>query len=87
MDRLQRATCALRPFPQGVVTCPIDFAVHFDLYFVDSNVRLSVRADPGGCNRIIVGLDGTKQALREDPFWTELAASLGAPVGTVFAYR
>lgn len=88
VDRLRRATCALLSFPQGGFFCPIDFGVHLDVYFMDSSgIRLSVRADPGGCNRVIVGLDGTKQALRDNPFWTELASVLRVPVDTLFADR
>lgn len=71
---------ALKPFPNGSMSCPADFGVNYTLKFKNGSRNvLTANADPNGCREVHVSTGKNVWAVNQtgQRFWTDLTKSLG----------
>jgi hypothetical protein len=69
----------------GVFSCPISFAVTYDLAFAsaDDPAFVTANIDPGGCRPAMVSvLSGVRDTT--DDYWSALAQAVGIPLDKLF---
>ena len=81
-------TLSLPRPPSGVMSCPADFGVYYDLQFfaADDSLVAEVQVQPGGCeNATFVESDLTLQA-DGSPYFATLASDLGLEEKDIYPY-
>lgn len=69
---LYRIIMNSKPFPNGHLSCPVDYYTQYQLVFMINGQEMDVLADPGGCGLTIIN-NSDKRMLWSEKFWTILA--------------
>lgn len=86
VSTLYRDIRALKPFPPGPISCPLDRGIDYILKFHRGRrVVLTAKADPTGCReiRLSTGRDLWAAGHQGQAFWRAFAHALGENVGNL----
>lgn len=76
VHRLFRLLSAMPPFPRGVMHCPVDFGVSYNLTFYRGSVTdMVAKVDAAGCQGATV--NGQQRWAARGPFFSVLSKTLG----------
>jgi hypothetical protein len=82
IGKLYHAFLTLPKFPTGVMSCPADFGMQYQLAFTETNgAVLHATVKPDGCEGATMDELGSRWAAPDGAFWQTFADTCGVPVG------
>jgi hypothetical protein len=79
--KLYHAFLTLPKFPTGVISCPADFGMQYQLAFTETNgAVLHATVKPDGCEGATMDGLRSRWAAPSDAFWQTFADTFGVPV-------
>jgi hypothetical protein len=72
--------CGLPKFPLGMLSCPVDVGIGYDVEFALGRASGSVALDPWGCEAVRGAI--TVRSASSEAFWHGLGAAIGLPGAT-----
>jgi hypothetical protein len=86
IGKLYRAFLALPKFPSGVMNCPGDAGIQYQLAFVESDgAVLHATVKPDGCEGATMDGLTLRWAAGDDAFWQTFADTFGVPMSRLRA--
>jgi hypothetical protein len=83
--KVYEALQALPAYPKGIMYCPIDFGVRYQVTFFSGASKVSwATLEPGGCEAVKLADGSVRWAATHQEFWQTLAAAVGVPVAALF---